>query len=85
MKAVSGNTYPVKDQIKALGGRWNPDRKVWMVPDAVADEAQRLVAGAGPSRSYSSRGRGCGCDCGDCDPCRCESHCNCRGGNVYDC
>jgi hypothetical protein len=32
------------------------------------------------------RGRGgCGCDCDDCSPCRCEPHCNCRGGNIYDC
>ncbi len=46
MTAVSGNTFPVKDQIKALGGRWNPDQKAWMVPDAKAAEAQALVAGA---------------------------------------
>ena len=29
---------------------------------------------------------GCICDCADCNGrCRCASHCNCRGGNVYDC
>ncbi len=46
MVAVTGNTYPVKDQIKALGGRWNAEAKTWMVPDAKAIEAQAIVAGA---------------------------------------
>lgn len=43
---ISGNTYPVKDQLKALGGRWDTDRKAWMVPDEQAAAAQALVAGA---------------------------------------
>lgn len=34
MVAISGNTYPVKDQLKSLGARWNADAKAWMVaPD----------------------------------------------------
>lgn len=44
--AITGNTYPVKDALKALGGRWNADRKAWMVPADKAVEAQRLVGGA---------------------------------------
>lgn len=66
---ISGNTYPVKDQIKALGGRWDADRKVWTVPADRAAEAQALVAGApkgyvaGGSSRASSSGR-CG-KCGD--------------------
>ena len=60
MKTITGNTYPVKEQIKALGGRWNPDAQGWNVPDDKADEAQALVNAAGPStytprRSYRSR------------------------------
>lgn len=46
MKPVTGNTYPVKEQIKALGGRWDGDNKVWMVPDDKYDEAVKLVATA---------------------------------------
>ncbi len=46
MTTITGNTYPVKDQIKALGGKWNPDIKGWVVPDNKAEEAQRLVANA---------------------------------------
>lgn len=43
--AITGNTFPVKDQLRALGGRWNADRKAWMVPAEKADQARQLVAG----------------------------------------
>ena len=59
---ISGNTYPVKDQLKALGGRWDAKHKAWMVPDDKVAEAQALVAGApkdtGPRRSFGK--------CADC-------------------
>ena len=42
--AITGNTYPIKDQLKALGGRWNPDQNAWMVPTEKADQARALVA-----------------------------------------
>ena len=48
MIAIRGNTYPVKEQLKALGGQWNAARKAWMVPDDKAQEAERIVASAGP-------------------------------------
>ncbi len=48
-EAITGNTYPVKDQLKALGGRWNPDQNAWMVPADKADQAKALVAGVGKS------------------------------------
>lgn len=28
----SGNTYPIRDAIKSLGGKWDAQRKVWIVP-----------------------------------------------------
>ena len=43
--AITGNTYPVKDQLKALGARWNPDQKAWMVAPEKADAARKIVAG----------------------------------------
>ena len=69
---VTGNTYPVKDSIKALGGRWDAAAKGWRVPAAKAGQAQSLVAGAPRSaprsnyvaRSTSPRGRWTGCRCG---------------------
>jgi hypothetical protein len=47
---ITGNTYPVKDQIKALGGRWNSYRKGWEVPMDKADEARSLVDSAPSAR-----------------------------------
>jgi hypothetical protein len=58
---VTGNTYPVKDQIKALGGRWDAASKGWRVPADKAAAAQALVAGApvqARSRSGSSYAKG---------------------------
>jgi len=46
MQTITGNTYPVKDAIKAMGGKWNKIAKGWDVPDEVADEARALVSGA---------------------------------------
>ncbi len=75
--SITGNTYPVKDQLKALGGRWNPDQKSWMVPADKADAARALVSGAGPkatytpsrTSSYSSYQRGKCSHCGEsCSP-----------------
>ncbi len=60
MTLITGNTYPIKQQLKALGGRWNAAAKGWNVPDAVADQARALVGGAPES---SGRGR---FDCPDC-------------------
>jgi hypothetical protein len=51
--AVTGNTYPVKEQLKALGARWNADAKAWMVTPDKADQARAIVAGAGPKKAYT--------------------------------
>ncbi|MDP9175642.1 MAG: hypothetical protein M3O30_17500 [Planctomycetota bacterium] len=48
---ITGNTFPVKDQIKALGGRWDADAKGWKVPAEKSDAARALVAGGGASQS----------------------------------
>ena len=73
-------------EVRAASGKaWNAriTRVVW------TDGTVALCATASmdrvPSASKARRG-GCSCDCGDCKPrCHCESHCNCRGGNIYDC
>lgn len=46
-KLIVGNTYPVKDQIKALGGKWDAEAKGWRVPVAKAEQAQALVDSVG--------------------------------------
>ncbi len=51
MKAIQGKTYPVKDQLKALGGQWDPQRKVWMVPDDKEAQANKIVGGGSPGQA----------------------------------
>lgn len=46
---IAGNTYPVKDQLRALGGKWNATDKCWEVPTDKAGEAQKLVTNAPPA------------------------------------
>ena len=63
MTKITGNTYPVKDQIKALGGKWNAAEKCWMVADEKAPQALALVSSApqkttSRARSYRSYGGG---------------------------
>lgn len=40
-----GNTYPIKDRIKAIGGHWDGDRKAWWVGAAKVSEAEALASG----------------------------------------
>lgn len=64
MTKLVGNTYPVKDQIRALGGRWDAAEKAWYVPDARADEAAALIASAPISAPATpGRCRDCGATC----------------------
>jgi len=44
MVPVTGNTYPVKDELKQLGARWDAASRVWKVPDSRLADAQRIVA-----------------------------------------
>lgn len=62
---ITGNTFPVKEALKALGGRWNPTAKGWNVPSSRAAEALAIVGGApsvsgegGYRRRAASNGRG---------------------------
>ena len=50
MKAITGNTYPVRAQIKALGGKWDSLSKAWLVPDDKEEQAKALVAKAVPQQ-----------------------------------
>lgn len=51
--AVDGNTYPVRDRLRELGGRWNAASKVWMVPASQTEAARAAVAAAPPKRARS--------------------------------
>jgi hypothetical protein len=39
----TGNTFGIKDQLKALGGKWDGNRKAWVVP--ALSMKQRSVVG----------------------------------------
>lgn len=79
---ITGNTYPVKDALRALGGRWNATAKGWDVPADKAAEARVLVTSATPQpRTYTPATGGThrrgpfvpcgypGCSPGYCDEC----------------
>ena len=51
---ISGNTYPVKDQLKALGGKWNAEKKCWMVPSQNKTKAKELVTNA-PKQTHHTK------------------------------
>ena len=48
---VSGNTYAVKDQLKALGGRWDSAARGWRVPAEHSAAALSLVGPSAPAQS----------------------------------
>lgn len=46
MALITGNTYPHRSELRAMGGEWDVAAKGWRVPDERAEEARALVAGA---------------------------------------
>jgi len=41
--ALSGNTYPVKEALKALGAHWDKEQRAWLISASKADHAQALI------------------------------------------
>jgi hypothetical protein len=48
---VSGNTFPIKDEIKRLGGVWDRYEREWLVPDKKTAEALRGLMGGKDTRT----------------------------------
>jgi hypothetical protein len=40
---VRGRTFPVKDALKAIGARWDPNTKLWSVPQSKLAQAEDIV------------------------------------------
>ena len=41
-KILTGNTFPFRDEIRAIGGRWDKDRKAWVVePGTMRQRAEQ--------------------------------------------
>lgn len=51
--AVGGNTYPVRHELRALGGNWDPVRKSWVIPQSKEFTARGIVA-RGPLPAQST-------------------------------
>ncbi|MEY2411054.1 MAG: hypothetical protein QOF48_3724 [Verrucomicrobiota bacterium] len=49
---ITGNTYPVRAELRALGGTWSRAAQGWNVPADKADQARALVMSA---PKYASR------------------------------
>ena len=43
MVEIRGNTYPVKEELKRLGARWNGANRVWMIATDKLEAAQAIV------------------------------------------
>lgn len=84
MKILEGNTYPIRDVIKARGGKWMPNAKVWKVPDEHYEELAAMIKPCGKSEYKSSASKKAGeehfqgqlweeCSCGN-EPVYMPSH-----------
>ncbi len=57
---VGGNTFEHKDRIRAAGGKWDSDRKQWVIPAAARERLERLsglkfmATAPGQSHTYQS-------------------------------
>lgn len=83
---LTGNTFPVKDKIKALGGIWDGQRKAWLMPNAdKLAKAKALLpssntASNSRSSSYSRPRRWAPCGYPGCSPHYCDE---CDGEGMY--
>ena len=54
MPLITGNTYPVRVELRGLGGVWNKAMQGWDVPEDKAEEARAIVAAAPVTERRSS-------------------------------
>ena len=57
MTAITGNTFPVRVELRNLGGTWDAGKKAWMVPDEKADLARALLPTGRHGERAASRPR----------------------------
>lgn len=54
MTLIKGNTYPVRDQLKAMGAKWSPDNRAWLISDSLSEQARKIVAGTPASEARAT-------------------------------
>ena len=42
--AIVGNTFPVREQLQAMGCVWDQRARLWYAPKGTAEAAQKLVS-----------------------------------------
>jgi hypothetical protein len=52
---LTGNTYPHRDAIKAMGGTWDPERKAWTIARETMAQWSRVQPAAYALRSQGVR------------------------------
>lgn len=66
---IHGNTYPVREELKTIGARWDTELRVWMISPHLLDQADEIVAIGEPMESCDDRfysGPRCYCiNCGE--------------------
>lgn len=54
---IKGNTFPIKDQLRAAGCKWDPDHKAWWTSKReVAEQLAGAAPAAAPAAADSDRG-----------------------------
>lgn len=52
MIIVTGDAYRARETLKALGGRWDRDRRVWVLPDGAEGAVKSLLDRCGVRLGY---------------------------------
>jgi hypothetical protein len=73
---VQGNTYPCRDQLKAMGARWDATAKGWRVPAERAAEAKEIVEAAEQAEERKP--------CWECGRLTTRRECRANGGDWWD-
>ena len=47
--ALTGNTYPVKEALKALGARWDGEQRAWLIRADKAEHARAIIENQAPA------------------------------------
>jgi hypothetical protein len=51
--ALSGNTYPVKEALKALGAHWDKEQRAWLIAANKAAHAQAIIDNQGNQQNQA--------------------------------
>lgn len=78
---ITGNTYPVRNKLRDLGGIWNSFKKGWEIPKEKAEEANAIVSAAATSKRDSPTKKSwVPCGYPGCSPTYCDE---CDGKGKY--